>query len=261
MSDLPRSELHRLAADRDVPQWMRRVSTTAPVDPLGRNPVLDRRAPDAGPRRSAAVLVLFGGSPHPDPLAPGGLPHDADLLLTQRAATLREHSGQVAFPGGGTEPDDDDIVATALREANEETGVDRAGVRPLALLPSIFVPPSRFEVTPVLAYWENPSEVGVVDPGEAARVCRVSVHDLVDPRHRFQVAHPAGYRGPAFEVDGLFVWGFTAGVLAGVLAASGWELPWNTDDVRDLEGELSRAGQDLGGRVPATDTTDERQHE
>ncbi|MFV0082875.1 NUDIX domain-containing protein, partial [Staphylococcus aureus] len=87
-------------------------------------------------------LVLFGGDPDSH-----GLPVDADILLTQRAATLREHRGQVAFPGGSTDDGDDGPITTALREAQEETGLDPAGVEPIATLDSIFVPPSRFNVT------------------------------------------------------------------------------------------------------------------
>ena len=168
-------------------------------------------------------------------MARGGLPADADVLLTQRAATLRQHSGQVAFPGGAADPEDYGAIHTALREAEEETGLDPSGIRPLAVLPELFIPPSGFDVTPVVAYWETPSPVGVVDPKEATRVVRVSLHELLDPDNRFQVRHRLGYQGPAFQVDGMLVWGFTAGVLAGLFAVSGWEIEWDHHDVRDLD--------------------------
>ncbi|MBF0661185.1 MULTISPECIES: NUDIX hydrolase [unclassified Rhodococcus (in: high G+C Gram-positive bacteria)] len=218
-----------------TPYWLRKVTTLEPKDPHDDNPIINRRAPSGLPVRQAAVLVLFGGSPTPDPLARGGLPADADVLLTQRAATLRQHSGQVAFPGGAADPDDEGPEHTALREAQEETGLDPAGVRPLAVLPELFIPPSGFDVTPVIAYWERPSPVGVVNPAEASRVVRVSLHDLLDPRNRFQVRHALGYRGPAFRVEGMLVWGFTAGVLAGLFAVSGWEIEWDHHDIRDLD--------------------------
>lgn len=217
-----------------TPYWLRGVATREPTDPHGLNPVLTRGAPHGMTTRQASVLVLFGGSPEPDPLARGGLPADAEVLLTQRAATMRQHSGQVAFPGGAADPEDDGPIATALREAQEETGLDPDGVRPLAVLPELFIPPSGFDVTPVVAYWEKPSPVGVVDPAEAARVVRVPVRDLLDPENRFQVSHRMGYRGPAFQVDGMLVWGFTAGVLAGLFTVSGWEIEWDHRDVRDL---------------------------
>ncbi|WP_433609543.1 NUDIX hydrolase [Prescottella agglutinans] len=223
-----------------APEWLRAVTRTLPADPNRVNPVLNRRSPQGAKVRPAAVLVLFGGAAESDPLAVGGLPADADVLLTQRASTMRQHSGQVAFPGGAADPEDDGPVDTALREAEEETGLVRGGVQPLATLPEIFIPPSGFDVTPVLAYWRDPSPVGVVDAAEAERVVRVPVRELIDPDNRFQVRHRAGYQGPAFEVDGMLVWGFTAGVLAGLLAVSGWELEWDHDDIRDLDVTLTR---------------------
>ncbi len=218
-----------------IPEWLRRVASVSPTDPHGLNPILNRRAPRDARVRQASVLVLFGGSSEADPIARGGLPADADVLLTQRAATLRQHSGQVAFPGGAADPEDYGAIHTALREAEEETGLDPSGIRPLAVLPELFIPPSGFDVTPVVAYWETPSPVGVVDPQEATRVVRVSLHELLDPDNRFQVRHRLGYQGPAFHVDGMLVWGFTAGVLAGLFAVSGWEIEWDHHDVRDLD--------------------------
>ncbi len=233
-----------------IPQWLRGLVDHEPADPTGVNPVLNRTAmrqvAASGVRsRKAAVLVLFSGSAESEPGAAGGLPADADVLLTQRATTLRQHRGQVAFPGGGVEPGDDGPIDTALREAWEETGLDRAGVDPLAVLAPIFVPVSGFDVTPVLAYWRVPGDVRVVSEAEAARVARVPVADLINPANRFVVRHPLGYKGPAFAVDGMLVWGFTAGVLAGLLAVSGWEREWDPRDVRDLESSLAAVGMTL----------------
>lgn len=221
------------------PEWLRRVATLPPSDDNAINPVLRRQAPEGARVRDAAVLVLFGGSEEADPISVGGLPENADLLLTQRATTLRQHSGQVAFPGGAADPEDDGPIATALREAEEETGLDPTGVRALAVLPGIFVPPSGFDVTPVVAYWDRPTPVRPVDHGETARVARVPMRSLLDPGNRFIVEHRLGYRGPAFQIDGMLVWGFTAGVLAGLIAVSGWEIEWNRHDVRDLEMTLA----------------------
>lgn len=232
------------------PDWLARMFDVAGsagglTDTAGTNPVLRRHAGPTDRTRSAAVLVLFGGSTVGDPGAAGGLPADADVLLTQRASTLRDHGGQVAFPGGATDPGDDGPVGTALREAQEETGLDPAGVQPLATMPGIYVPPSRFDVVPVLSYWARPSPVQVVDPGETERVVRVPVRELLDPDNRFQVRHPSGYQGPAFAVQGMLVWGFTGGILAGLLAVSGWESEWDTGDIRDLEASLTAVGARL----------------
>jgi 8-oxo-dGTP pyrophosphatase MutT (NUDIX family) len=190
------------------------------------------RPDGAGVRpRRAAVLVLFGQTAE----------HGPDLLLQQRARGLRDHAGQVGFPGGGTEPTDDDPVHTALREAAEETGLDPAGVVPLALLPELFIPPSGFRVTPVLAHWADPVAVAPVDPAETAAVLRVPVADLAEPANRFQLRAPSGWVGPAFKVAGMVVWGFTGGLVDALLRLGGWERPWSRERVRDLGVALAEA--------------------
>jgi 8-oxo-dGTP pyrophosphatase MutT (NUDIX family) len=177
----------------------------------------------AGGRRSAVLILLADDDGSPD------------VLLTERASTLRSHAGQVAFPGGRTDPTDADAVATALREAEEETGLDPAAVAALAVLPELFIPPTGYLVTPVLAYWEDPTAVHAVDPGETAAVVRVPLDALADPRNRIQVRHPSGHVGPAFSVVGLVVWGFTGGLLSTLLHLGGWERPWDASRVVDLD--------------------------
>lgn len=179
--------------------------------------------------RPAAVLVLLAG-----PADPGAGVEDVDVLLLERASTLRSHSGQVAFPGGALDPVDDGPVAGALREAQEETGLDPAGVEPLAVLPELYLPPSHFRVSPVLAYWRTVSPVRVVDAAESARVVRVRLADLLDPANRFRLTHPSGYVAPAFAVDDLLIWGFTGGLIATMLRLAGWEQPWDTSRTRDF---------------------------
>ena len=82
-------------------------------------------------------------------------------------------------------------------------------------------------MTPVLAWWARPSPIGVIDPGEVARVVRAPLSELTDPERRFNVTHPSGYVGPAFDVDGLLVWGFTAGLLAKLIQLAGLERAWD----------------------------------
>jgi 8-oxo-dGTP pyrophosphatase MutT (NUDIX family) len=211
-----------LVEPADVPDWMSGlVKATAEIDARAFTRVAP---PPAGVGRPAAVLILLGeGADGPD------------VLLLRRADTLGKHPGQVAFPGGASDPTDDGPVDTALREAYEETGVLRHGVRPVAMLPELYVPVSGFVVTPVLAHWHQPGPVAPVDPAETAAVARVPIAHLADPANRFRVTHPSGYVGPAFSAPGMLVWGFTAGLLNGLLALGGWERPWDATDVRDLE--------------------------
>ena len=179
--------------------------------------------PDAGVRRSA-VLALFGETETDGP----------DVLLIQRSAHLRSHAGQPAFPGGGVDATDDGPVGAALREAQEETGLDPDGVEVLAVLPDLWVPPSANVVTPVLAWWREPSEVSAADTYEVASVARVPIAELVEPANRLQVRHPSGWIGPAFRVADMLVWGFTAGVLDRLLDLGGWNRSWDRSVVEDL---------------------------
>ncbi|ANY06888.1 NUDIX hydrolase [Pseudonocardia sp. HH130630-07] len=185
-----------------------------------------RRDPAAGrgDGRRAAVLMLFADGDR-----------GPDVLLTERAATLRSHAGQVAFPGGRVDPGDTGPVDAAVREAREETGLDPAGVVPLCLLPELLVPPTGALVTPVLAHWARPVPVDVVDPAEVARVLRVPVAELADPANRISVRGPRGYVGPAFRTSGLLVWGFTGGLLSALLRRAGWERPWDEERVEGLD--------------------------
>ncbi|QUG99688.1 CoA pyrophosphatase [Saccharopolyspora erythraea] len=214
----------------DVPEWLRAlVKRTADLD--GGRLGWPRTDPPAD-ARPAAVLVLFGeGVSGPD------------VLLLRRADSLNSHPGQVAFPGGALDPGDDGPVGAALREAAEEVGVLSGGVRPVAVLPELHVAHSGFRVTPVLAHWRTPSPVAPVDPAETAAVARVPVSWLTDSANRIRVRYAERQLGPAFLVPGMLVWGFTGGLLAGVLDLAGWARGWNRDDVREL-GAAWRAAEE-----------------
>nr|WP_062340491.1 CoA pyrophosphatase [Herbidospora sakaeratensis] len=202
----------------DVPAWI-----TEAAEKAGRSPVpLAMRPPQDGGRR-AAVLLLFGDGPA-----------GPDILLIQRSSNGRNHAGQPAFPGGGVDPEDDGPVGAALREAAEETGLDPEGVEVLGTMPELYLSHSDNRVTPVIGWWHTPCAVHAASPDEVESVERVPVAELVDPANRFKLRHPSGFLGPAFRVRGLLVWGFTAGVLDGMLATCGFEVPWDRSRIEDL---------------------------
>ncbi|MEN3343625.1 MAG: hypothetical protein V7635_201 [Arthrobacter sp.] len=180
--------------------------------------------------RRAAVLMLFGAldtvpAASGKPLAPA----DLDVLLLQRAQTLDDHPGQVAFPGGGIDPGESGVEA-ALREAHEETGLEPSGVEVLGVMPELALPRGNFLVTPVLGWWAAQSPVRVVDYGESAQVFRVPVRDLLDPDNRVMATvSRAGqsFQSPAFTVNGVVVWGFTGMILNQLFEQLGWAVPWD----------------------------------
>lgn len=163
--------------------------------------------------RRAAVLILLSEK-------------NPDVVLTERAATLRMHPRQISFPGGGLESGED-AVAAALREAREEIGVNPGNIKVEGLMPATRIDVSKFDVTAVLATWEGRDDIAAVDPHEVAAVHRVALTDLADPGARFTATLPVGHRGPAFSVEGLFIWGFTAHLLSDVLDLGGWTQPWD----------------------------------
>ncbi|MEN2745306.1 CoA pyrophosphatase [Sinomonas halotolerans] len=211
----------------------------------GRTDPFDRRWHPrtlTGDFRRAAVLVLFGAlddvlAASARPIAPAEL----DVLLLERAATLGSHPGQVAFPGGSLDPEDASLVECALREAEEETGLDPSGVHILGELPPLGMAYTGFLVSPVVGWWASPSPVDVVDFGESAQVFRSPVRDLLDPDNRVMaVLNRRGSRfaSPAFTVNGVLVWGFTAMVLDSLFEALGWAVPWDRTREQPVEPQI-----------------------
>lgn len=181
--------------------------------------------PDDADPREGAVLVLFGDGPQ-----------GPDLLLTERAHTMRSQPGQVSFPGGASD-EGEDAIRTALREAQEETGLDPEGVDVFAVLPRVWLPPRNFAVAPVLAYWDHPSPIHVVNEQEVHTVFRTPIEHLLDPERRFCVKHPLGWNGPGWMVGDdadVLLWGFTAGILDALFDFVGWTREWDRSVVRGL---------------------------
>lgn len=167
-------------------------------------------APPAGapPARSGAVLVLF--YPRAD------LIH---LPLTVRTTSLRNHSGEISFPGGSADPTDRDLIHTALREAGEELAVPSESVAIWTTLTPVWIPVSNFQITPVVGSIDQPP-VFVRAEAEVAEVIETPLDLLLQP----DVIHSEEreIRGqrmhvPYFAVGAHKVWGATSMILAEIV--------------------------------------------
>lgn len=184
----------------------------------------DRLSPERrphGPSRAAVLLLLSAAE-------------DPDLLFTERGRGLRNHAGQVSFPGGGRESGDADEVATALREAREEVGLSPRHVHVLGTLPATRLPVSRFDVAPVVGWWAGVEPLAITSPDEVAAIHRWRVSELADPAHRVTSQHPSGHRGPAWQFGDVFLWGFTAYLTDALLTLGGWARPWHRSRVVEV---------------------------
>ena len=236
------------------PQWLRPLVDNVgsvpaafrrrlPADVLAMVTAANAHAKITGAGRDAAVLVLFSGPAEADSI--GDVLDDVDLLLTVRASTLRHHAGQAAFPGGATDPGDAGPVHTALREAQEETGIDATRVRTLATLDKTFIGPSGFHVVPVLAYSPDPGPVAVVDETETAAVTRVPLRAFINPENRLMVyrrTFSRRFAGPAFLLNEMLVWGFTGQVISAMLDVAEWARPWDSDTMLELDDAMALVG-------------------
>lgn len=138
----------------------------------------------------------------------------ATVLLTQRTAHLRDHGGQISFPGGRVEVEDLSPIHTALRETEEEIGLDRERIEIIGFLPE-YRTGTGFRVTPVVALVRPPFDL-TPDPFEVAEVFEVPLAFLLDPENHKR--HSLHYRGAlrhffAMPYGDYFIWGATAGMI------------------------------------------------
>jgi 8-oxo-dGTP pyrophosphatase MutT (NUDIX family) len=176
----------------------------------------ERRSRRPGPgesARRAAVLV---------PILPA--PEGARVLYTVRTDALRDHAGQVSFPGGSLEPGDGSPRDTALREAEEEVDLRPALVEIIGEWDEVYIPPSDFLVRPVVGLLRPEAEL-VMAPEEVEEIFSVPLAELMSPKALKEVVWEREvrlYEVRVFAVGGYEIWGATAAMTAGLLARLGW---------------------------------------
>ena len=160
---------------------------------------------DYRPQPAAVMILLYRGK-------------DAALhtVLTLRAAGLRGHSGQVSFPGGRQDNEDENLTATALRETCEEIGVCGERLSILGQFPQFYIPASHHEVCPTVAYYDG-APAFRPNPGEVAEIFSFALEDLLNPRFKFverRRMRGIDVRVPYYNAQGHKVWGATAMLLS-----------------------------------------------
>ncbi len=187
------------------------------------------QAPPSGPGWNHASMVEWLGDA---PLVPAAVlvavrdDGEENIIFTRRHDRLAKHAGQVAFPGGGMEPGDDDMVDTALRESEEEIGLPRDAVTPLGYL-DCFETISGFRVTPVVARIAADAPALVPNAGEVADVFEVPLAFFLSRDNlRSYTVEYRGARRPMveFRFGGFRIWGATAAMLLNMLKRMGE--PW-----------------------------------
>ncbi len=201
------ADLPPVRDERVTPEGLRaRFKQTLDWTPDARD---DKIKALGGDPRVASVLIALV-------VREGGL----TVLLTQRADHLSNHAGQISFPGGHREPEDANATATALREAQEEVGLDAKHVEVLGELPE-YLTGTGFRVTPVVALVHPPIELHA-DALEVADIFEVPLAFLMNPaNHQVRVFRWEGGErrffampfSPAGNVAPYFIWGATAGML------------------------------------------------
>lgn len=175
--------------------------------------VVTTRSKENPEKRGAVLVPLTAATP-------------SDIIFVERAQHLRRHPGQIAFPGGISEPiDGGDPVATALREVAEELGVDPAQVRVVGQLPEVEQPSSRFRITPIVGVLDKHARFAP-DGEEIAAILAVPFAVVLEPGAIHEDADFSGAPSRpmyALDFDGRHIWGFTARILKSFVDA--WSSP------------------------------------
>jgi 8-oxo-dGTP pyrophosphatase MutT (NUDIX family) len=161
--------------------------------------------PSAKAKQSGVLLLLYP------------VDQEINMVFIQRPEYSGVHSGQISLPGGKREPNDTTLIETALRESQEEVGIIPEDVRVLGKLSDLYIPPSKFLVSPFVGFC--PNRPGFVkDPSEVDEIIEVKINDLFSDQALQVTKHNVGpgiqIKAPAFVVNGYVIWGATAMILS-----------------------------------------------
>ena len=177
------------------------------MSPAFRKQWLESKKIQAQNPKKAGVMALF-------------YPNDKQLthlLLILRKTYQGVHSNQIAFPGGKVEPEDKNLMETALRETYEEVGVPSDSVEVLKKLSEVYIPPSNYLVQPYFGVYRGP-KLFQIQETEVEALVEVSLSDFLDhsnlSEERLSTSYAKNISVPAFKLNGYTVWGATAMMLS-----------------------------------------------
>lgn len=177
--------------------------------PAYRAELLKMQKPDRQARQSAVMIMLF---PVED---------EVHTTFIQRNVYDGVHSGQIAFPGGRYEETDPNLEYTALRETEEEVGVPMDLIKPIGSLTKIYIPPSNFDVLPVVGYLEAKPAL-MPDPSEVSDAFTVNIRHLLNPAscqlRPVKLANGLQLEVPCYLANGHIIWGATSMILSEFIA-------------------------------------------
>ena len=178
--------------------------------PSFREEELIKRDPEVTSKKSAVLVLL---NPYSSKLS---------LIITKRSSKLNSHRGQVSFPGGKVDETDKNITETALRETDEEIGIQAKDIQVIGYLTKLYVPPSNFDITPVVAILKKAPDYAINDD-EVESVVEVPIQDLLDnsnilEKPFFKTSSGIDRVAPYYDVMGLEIWGATAMIISEFIA-------------------------------------------
>jgi len=163
--------------------------------------------PGITPRPSAVLIPLLADQ------------EQLSVILTVRQSSLNHHSSEISFPGGASEPDDANLVQTALREADEEIALTKESIEITGALTPLYIPPSHYLVHPVVG-WISKKPRLRANPAEVDRILEVPIELLLKPetiQQQVWVHEGKQKTAPCYKVDGHCIWGATAMILSELL--------------------------------------------
>ncbi len=199
------SFINSLSAElkKDLPGF----SAQKTMAPLGRKPPAEYLKKDVNPKSSAVLILLYPK-----------LVDVCTVLIVRPEKEGSKHAGQIAFPGGGFEVLDKDLSETALRETEEEIGVNRNSISLLGSLTPLYIPVSNYMMHPFVGAVNSPPQFNL-EPSEVDGIVEVGLYDFVSENSQSSIERFVNVRGtsmkvPCYEINGKIIWGATAMIIA-----------------------------------------------